>query len=143
MPTASLSNPNCRAAFPAGPRAANSQIHLNLAHATSAAYADDTATSAWEHTQAKSGRAVVVWWFNDGKPGHANQSFGLIKALWRQYELEVHELAPQSTFNALASLATGVYADGAGTPRIRRAHRGVDEAQPAAFVVRRMHHPRA
>lgn len=101
---------------PTQAEAANNSVHLNAATGLATA----THTPAYDiadRPHARRGRAVTVWWFNDGKPGHANQSFGLIKALHRLFALEVHELTPMTTPNALVSLATGVYVDGASLPR--------------------------
>lgn len=38
------------------------------------------------------GRRTVAWRYDDGKPGHANQSRGLLTALGRLVEVEIHDL---------------------------------------------------
>lgn len=37
-------------------------------------------------------QAHVVWRFVDGKPGHENQTAGLIDALWREVPIELHNV---------------------------------------------------
>lgn len=52
-------------------------------------------------------RRRIVWRFSDGKPGHDNQSLGLVEALERIMSLESHTLPPLSTPRALTCLLTG------------------------------------
>ena len=51
----------------------------------------------------QSNNARVVWFFSDGKPGHVNQTQGLIQALSNKIELQVFELKPVSFIKALVS----------------------------------------
>lgn len=46
-------------------------------------------------------RPLVVWRFADGKPGHDNQSRGLLGALSKDVALDVHELTPLPRRQAL------------------------------------------
>ena len=39
---------------------------------------------------------IVVWWFKDGKPGHENQTRGLLRALAESRTLETREIAVSS-----------------------------------------------
>ncbi|HED16383.1 MAG TPA: nucleoside-diphosphate sugar epimerase [Gammaproteobacteria bacterium] len=51
----------------------------------------------------------VVWRYTDGKPGHENQTFGLIQALSEHLDIQVCELAPLSPMQALWSFISGRY----------------------------------
>lgn len=46
----------------------------------------------------------VIWLFSDGKPGHENQSQGLVSALSELIPLELVKLAPVSFWSVLSSL---------------------------------------
>lgn len=59
---------------------------------------------------------AVVWRFSDGKPGHDNQTLGLIQALDRIVSIEAHSLAPLSSVQALRCLVTGHLPASAGLP---------------------------
>lgn len=59
---------------------------------------------------------TVVWRFSDGKPGHDNQTLGLIQALNRLVAIESHTLAPLSPIQALRGLATGQFSGAASFP---------------------------
>ncbi|MEZ5445660.1 MAG: mitochondrial fission ELM1 family protein [Gammaproteobacteria bacterium] len=61
--------------------------------------------------------AVVVWRFSDGRPGHDNQSLGLIDALARRVPLQHHTLEVPSAGALLRALLTRRYAPGAALPR--------------------------
>ncbi|MDH5190017.1 MAG: mitochondrial fission ELM1 family protein [Gammaproteobacteria bacterium] len=49
----------------------------------------------------QSNNAKVVWYFSDGKPGHVNQTLGLIQALSKKIELQSFEFKPVSFIKAL------------------------------------------
>ena len=49
----------------------------------------------------QSSNAKVVWFFSDNKPGHVNQTRGLIQALADKIELQSYELRPVSFIKAL------------------------------------------
>jgi len=49
----------------------------------------------------------VVWRYTDGKPGHENQTLGLIQALSEHMDIQVCELAPLSPVQAFGSFISG------------------------------------
>jgi len=51
----------------------------------------------------------VVWRYTDGKPGHENQTLGLIQALSENLDIQVQKLAPLSPIQALWSFIRGRY----------------------------------
>lgn len=51
----------------------------------------------------------VVWRYTDGKPGHENQTLGLIQALSERMDIQVCSLVPLSPMQALWSLLRGHY----------------------------------
>lgn len=61
-------------------------------------------------------RARVVWRFSDGKPGHDNQSRGLVEALQRLMPLEVHELRAPRCGAVVPDLLRRRFAVGARLP---------------------------
>lgn len=54
-------------------------------------------------------RPVVIWRFVDGKPGHDNQSRGLVAALARHMEVDVHDLVPLRRTRAVGHWLRGRY----------------------------------
>lgn len=44
---------------------------------------------------------MVIWRFTDGKPGHENQTLGLIQALSDERDVKVFDIQPVSAFQAL------------------------------------------
>jgi mitochondrial fission protein ELM1 len=60
--------------------------------------------------------ARIIWRFSDAKPGHDNQSLGLVEALGRRLAVEVHELPVATRCSAWLELAGGRFAAGAGLP---------------------------
>jgi len=58
----------------------------------------------------------VVWRYTDGKPGHENQTLGLMQALSAHLDIQVCELAPLSPTQALWSLISGHYPKQASLP---------------------------
>ncbi len=59
---------------------------------------------------------LVIWRFRDGKPGHENQSAGLVQALAELFPLEVHELAAESRLAALGHWLGRRFPAGTGLP---------------------------
>lgn len=59
---------------------------------------------------------VVVWRFTDGKPGHENQSAGLLAALGRRVVIESHDLPATSGVAAFGFLVTGRFPPGYDLP---------------------------
>lgn len=59
---------------------------------------------------------VVIWRFLDGKPGHENQSAGLVQALAEQVPVEVHELPATGTPAAAGHWLRGRFPPGDGLP---------------------------
>jgi mitochondrial fission protein ELM1 len=53
------------------------------------------------------GQVITVWLFNDGKPGHYNQSLGLAQSLALLRPTDLHEFPSLSTGVALLALITG------------------------------------
>lgn len=53
------------------------------------------------HRARAGGERRVVWRFTDGKPGHDNQSRGLLAALAKDILLDIHELTPLRTRRAI------------------------------------------
>lgn len=51
----------------------------------------------------------VVWRFSDGKPGHDNQTLGLIQALSEHVDIQMHSLAPLPAWHVLWLLLRGRY----------------------------------
>ncbi len=60
--------------------------------------------------------ALVVWCFTDAKPGHENQSRGLLQALAERHELQVHWLAVGNRASALLNALLGRWPDATGLP---------------------------
>lgn len=58
----------------------------------------------------------VVWRFVDGKPGHENQSRGLIQALADRIALDVHDIRSPGRPAALLDWIRGGFPPGAGLP---------------------------
>jgi mitochondrial fission protein ELM1 len=58
----------------------------------------------------------IIWRFSDAKPGHDNQSLGLVEALGRRLAVEVHELPVATRRSTWLELAGGRFAAGAGLP---------------------------
>jgi hypothetical protein len=59
---------------------------------------------------------ILIWRFLDGKPGHENQSAGLVQALQEQLPVEVHELPATSTLAAAGHWLRGRFPPGDGLP---------------------------
>ncbi len=69
-----------------------------------------------QHRPATTRRRLTVWRFADGKPGHDNQSRGLLAALAERVALDSHELKPLAHGPAFASLLRGRYPDARHLP---------------------------
>ncbi len=65
----------------------------------------------------QSNNASVVWFFSDGKPGHVNQTQGLIQALSNDIEVQGFELKPVSFIKALFFLLFKIYPAGNNLPK--------------------------
>jgi uncharacterized protein len=63
-----------------------------------------------------SGQARVVWRFSDGRPGHDNQSLGLVEALGRCLSVEVHTVPVPEQAATRRDLVSGRYAAVARLP---------------------------
>jgi mitochondrial fission protein ELM1 len=63
-----------------------------------------------------SGQARVVWRFSDGRPGHDNQSLGLVEALARCLSVEVHTVSVPEHAATWRDLIGGRYAAGSRLP---------------------------
>ncbi len=61
-------------------------------------------------------RPLRIWRFRDGKPGHENQTAGLVQALERRCHLQLHEFTSVPAPRALAWWLGGRYPPGAGLP---------------------------
>ncbi|MGB7933401.1 MAG: ELM1/GtrOC1 family putative glycosyltransferase [Gammaproteobacteria bacterium] len=61
-------------------------------------------------------RARVVWRFSDGRPGHDNQSLGLVEALGRCLSVEPHTVSVPENAATWRDLISGCYAAGARLP---------------------------
>lgn len=59
---------------------------------------------------------VVIWRFIDGKPGHENQSAGLVQALAERLPVEVHELPATRPLAAAGHWLRGRFPPGDGLP---------------------------
>lgn len=53
--------------------------------------------------------AAVVWYFQDGKPGHQNQILGLIEALQKETPISAHPVSVLSIREALLCLLKGTF----------------------------------
>jgi mitochondrial fission protein ELM1 len=62
------------------------------------------------------GQARVVWRFSDGRPGHDNQSLGLVEALGRCLPVEFHTVPVPEHSTTWRDLISGRYAAGARLP---------------------------
>lgn len=62
------------------------------------------------HPSTGEAQEIVVWRFVDGKPGHENQSRGLLAALARRLPLRIHEVRPLPARRAIWNWARAVYA---------------------------------
>jgi mitochondrial fission protein ELM1 len=62
------------------------------------------------------GHARVIWRFSDGRPGHDNQSLGLIEALARCLPVEAHTVSVPGQFVTWRELIDGRYTAGARLP---------------------------
>jgi mitochondrial fission protein ELM1 len=60
--------------------------------------------------------ARVIWRFSDGRPGHDNQSLGLVEALGRRLPLEVHTLPLPEHAASWRDLVAGRYPAGERLP---------------------------
>jgi mitochondrial fission protein ELM1 len=58
----------------------------------------------------------VIWRFSDGRPGHDNQSLGLIEALGRRLPVEVHTVPVPEQAATWRDLIGGRYAANSGLP---------------------------
>ncbi|MCK4710023.1 MAG: mitochondrial fission ELM1 family protein [Gammaproteobacteria bacterium] len=65
----------------------------------------------------QSNNASVVWFFSDGKPGHVNQTQGLIQALSNNIEVQGFELKPVSFIKALFFWLFKIYPAGNNLPK--------------------------
>ena len=65
----------------------------------------------------QSNNASVVWFFSDGKPGHVNQTQGLIQALSNDIEVQGFELKPVSFIKALFFWLFKIYPAGNNLPK--------------------------
>lgn len=52
---------------------------------------------------------VIAWYLTDGKPGHENQSVGLLEALARQVPVQAHRIRVSSGLRALGWWGLGVF----------------------------------
>lgn len=52
-------------------------------------------------------RKLTLWWIDDGKPGHRNQSLGLLDALAKHRHLDAHSLSPLSKMHCLMMMLGG------------------------------------
>ena len=59
---------------------------------------------------------MVIWRFCDGKPGHEQQSLGLVAALTRRQSVTSHDLSAPNSVTALAMLITHRYPPGSDLP---------------------------
>ena len=59
---------------------------------------------------------VIIWRFIDGKPGHENQSAGLVQALSERLPVEVHELPAAGRLASVRYWASGRFPPGEGRP---------------------------
>lgn len=64
----------------------------------------------------QSNNASVVWFFSDSKPGHVNQTQGLIQALSNKTELQVFKLKPVPFLKVLFNWVFRKYPDGINLP---------------------------
>jgi mitochondrial fission protein ELM1 len=62
------------------------------------------------------GPARVIWRFSDGRPGHDNQSLGLVEALGRRLPLEVHTVSVPNSAPIWRDLAARRYPAGERLP---------------------------
>lgn len=60
-----------------------------------------TAISAAAPNETSAQQPLVVWRFVDGKPGHENQSAGLLRALEQLHPVDVHTLPPIPAWKAI------------------------------------------
>ena len=63
-----------------------------------------------------SGQVRVIWRFSDGRPGHDNQSLGLIEALGRRLPVEIHTLPVPEQAATWGDLISGRYTAGMQLP---------------------------
>ncbi len=59
---------------------------------------------------------LIIWRLVDGKPGHENQSLGLVQALAKQSHCEYIDIKVSNGLEALASYLTATWGLGAGLP---------------------------
>jgi len=59
---------------------------------------------------------LIIWRLIDGKPGHENQSLGLVNALAKQTHCEYIDIRVSNGFEALVSYLTSTWGLGAGLP---------------------------
>lgn len=59
---------------------------------------------------------LVVWRLLDGKPGHENQSLGLVRALGERRRIQLHDLPAPPRLRSLADWLAGRFPAGAGLP---------------------------
>jgi uncharacterized protein len=52
---------------------------------------------------------LVAWYLTDGKPGHENQSLGLLEALARQVPVQIHTLPVPPALRALLGWGVGIF----------------------------------
>ncbi len=62
------------------------------------------------------GRRLTVWRFTDGKPGHDNQSRGLVAALAKRVTLDTYELVPAPRRRAIGHWLRGAYPEAQHLP---------------------------
>ncbi|ROH85479.1 nucleoside-diphosphate sugar epimerase [Pseudomethylobacillus aquaticus] len=66
--------------------------------------------------QASNTNSMIVWRLLDGKPGHENQSLGLVKALKRKQHCIAIDIAICGGVEPMLSLATSTWSPGTGHP---------------------------
>lgn len=59
---------------------------------------------------------LTIWWFDDSKPGHVNQTRGLIDAMQQLNAVETCRLKPQGKIPSLLNLITGRFPPGKMLP---------------------------
>lgn len=62
------------------------------------------------------GRRWTVWRLLDGKPGHQNQSLGLVRALAARVPLDVHDIPVREGWRGWLRLVAGLCPEGNGLP---------------------------
>ncbi len=69
-------------------------------------------------TTKQSTETLIIWRFNDGKPGHEKQTLGLVKALARDYKIELIDFKYSSSIKVkIWNLIMGIFPEGLNAPK--------------------------